>query len=100
MKMTKKQRFDMAEQAWKCVMQFVQDAGYEDCHQTIGQTRGRHEPGELLYDFHFEARKGPRATRKTPIEHLVVRVRCTGPNHKTLRPSFVASPPDSAKYFK
>ncbi len=93
MNMTKQQWFDMVDQARKCALQFVQDAGYEDCQVTSG----RHEWGELLYEFRIEARKGPRATRKTPVEHLVVRVRLTGPNHKTLRPSFVTPPPDAAE---
>jgi hypothetical protein len=90
MSMTKREWAELDEHAVHCAMQFIQDAGYECTYPTSG----RHEWGGLEYEYHFEARKGPYATRKTPVVHLVVRVRCTGPNHKTLRPSFVLKPAD------
>jgi hypothetical protein len=90
MSITKQQWLEMEKQACTCAMQFVQDAGYECCHPA----RGRHEYGALVYEYEFEVRRGPRPTRKTPVEHLFVRVRFTGPNHKTPRASFVTRPPE------
>jgi hypothetical protein len=80
--------FEREKQARTVAIQFMRDAGYDDCHPMMG----RQDRDLLVYEFQFEARKGPHATRKTLVEHLVVRIRFTGPDHKTLRPSFVTGP--------
>lgn len=92
MNKTKKEWFELDKRTLKCAMQFVQDAGYEACYPDSSGRKG----DELVYEFHFSVRKGPHVTRKTPVEHLTVRVRVSGPAHKTLRPSFVTRPPDIA----
>ena len=94
------------KEAAEVAVRFAQDAGYEYCHATTIGTRpgvvagfptfgiyelgggSRAELDELAFYVNVQARKGPNATLKTPVEHLVVRVRVTGPAHKTLRPSF------------
>jgi hypothetical protein len=82
----------------KAALQLVWDNSYGKCHMASG-LNGVHriEDGEQVYYLRVEARKGPDATRKTPVEYLVVRVRLTGPAHKTLRASFVTTPPDALR---
>lgn len=103
------------KEAAEIAVRFVQDAGYESCHVTGIGTRpdvvagfpsfgiyelgrgSREELEGLAFYAHIQARKGPNATSKTPVEYLLVRVRVTGPAHKTLRPSFVTPPPEGGQ---
>lgn len=102
------------KEAAEVAVRFAQDAGYEYCRATTIGTRpdvvagfpsfGIYELGrgsregldELAFYVNVQARKGPNATLKTPVEQLFVRVRVTGPAHKTLRPSFF-TPPESGQ---
>ena len=78
--------------------QFVRDNGYGACHFAGGPSGiSRMEDGERVYYLCVEARKGPSATRKTQMEHLIVQVRLSGIAHKTLRISFVTTPPDALR---
>ena len=103
------------KEAAEVAVRFAQDAGYEFCRATTIGTRpgvvaghpsfgiyelgrgSREELDGLAFYVHIQARKGPNATRKTPVEYLVVRVRLSGPAHKTLRVSFVTTPPDALR---
>ena len=83
-----------AREANAVALRLLEDAGYEKAQITRGDQWAREQgiPGEVIL-LTYEARKGPGATRKRPLERLVVRVRRTGPAHKTLRAALV-QPPD------
>ena len=90
--MSKKPIIDGVElgEVFEVARRFILDLGYDDCQTAGGYARP--DDAEPAFFVHVKARKGPGITRKTPIEHLTVQVRLTGPQHKTLRPKLITTP--------
>ena len=82
-----------AREAQAVATRFLSEAGYEairpdyDRHPWQDEQNAAHV-GEAII-LGFKARRGSGADAKPPRERLFVRVRVTGPAHKTLRASFV-----------
>lgn len=92
-----------AREARAVALRFLEDAGYTKIrpdydHHLWQAAQNAAYVGEAII-LRFKARRGPGAPNapdRSGAERLFVRVRLTGPTHKTLRASLVQPPADSS----